>query len=95
MCARGIRCKLSPSSARHWRRTRATAEAWYQKGVVEARTLNFETALNDLQKASAASPKTDLALQIGQLRGEAAGALRQDGGGPGGVEGAAGLTPGR
>ncbi len=46
------------------------AEAWYQKGVVEARTLNFETALNDLQKASAASPKTDLALQIGQLRGK-------------------------
>lgn len=45
------------------------AAAWYEKGVIEARTLDFETALADLQKASEAEPDDELAVRIAKLRG--------------------------
>ena len=32
------------------------AAAWYEKGALEARTLDFETALADLEQASRAAP---------------------------------------
>lgn len=47
----------------------SSAETWYEKAVIEARTLDFETALVDLQKADAAKPKPETAIKIGQLQG--------------------------
>ncbi|HWB04157.1 MAG TPA: tetratricopeptide repeat protein, partial [Verrucomicrobiales bacterium] len=46
-----------------------SADAWYQKAVVEARTLNFDTALGDLEKAGAAKPREELELTIRQFQG--------------------------
>ncbi len=45
-----------------------SAEAWFQKAVVEARTLNFETALQDLEKAAGAKPEADLEGRIRQMQ---------------------------
>ncbi|HEX2749020.1 MAG TPA: tetratricopeptide repeat protein, partial [Verrucomicrobiales bacterium] len=45
-----------------------SADAWYQKAVVEARTLNFDTALSDLEKAVAAKPKEEMELTIRQFQ---------------------------
>lgn len=45
------------------------AGAWYQKAVIEARSLNFETALTDLDKAVAAEPDEELATRVAKLRG--------------------------
>ena len=45
-----------------------SADAWYQKAVVEARTLNFDTALSDLEKAAASKPREDLELTVRQLQ---------------------------
>lgn len=45
-----------------------SAEAGFQKAVVEARTLNFDTALADLEKAAAAKPRPELELEIRQLQ---------------------------
>ncbi len=45
------------------------AVAWYEKGVTEARTLDFDTALADLGRASEAKPDKELALRIAQLQG--------------------------
>ncbi|MEN1681158.1 MAG: tetratricopeptide repeat protein [Planctomycetota bacterium] len=45
------------------------AAAWRQKAELEARTLNFETALADLDAAEKAGPKPDLAVEIAKLRG--------------------------
>jgi len=46
------------------------AAAWYEKGVLEARTLDFETALTDLDQAAKAKPKEELAVRIAKLRGQ-------------------------
>ena len=48
----------------------SSAETWYEKAVVEARTLDFETALADLAKAQQAEPKKDMAVKIAKLRGK-------------------------
>ena len=46
-----------------------SADAWYQKALVEQRTLDFSTAIEDLDKALAASPKAELERDILQLQG--------------------------
>ena len=46
------------------------AGAWYEKAVVEARTLDFETALSDLGVASKANPDDKLAVRIAKLQGQ-------------------------
>ncbi len=46
------------------------AEVWYEKAVVESRTLDFETALADLAKAFDAKPPKELSNKIAQLRGK-------------------------
>ncbi len=46
------------------------AGAWFQKAVVEARTLDFETALSDLQQAGEAKPNDKLAVRIAKLQGQ-------------------------
>jgi len=48
----------------------ANADALYEKAVVEARTLNFESALTDLTSAANAEPSTEDAIKIAQLRGK-------------------------
>ncbi|MEX2171384.1 MAG: tetratricopeptide repeat protein [Pirellulales bacterium] len=57
-----------------FRQTLATdpgnAAAWYEKGVVEARTLDFDTALADLKQAAEAKPDDKLAIQIAKLQGK-------------------------
>ena len=45
------------------------AIVWYEKALVEARTLDFETALADLAKAKAANPKKEIGNKISQLQG--------------------------
>lgn len=45
------------------------ASAWFYKAEVEARTLDFETALSDLQKAQTAGPDDELAANITKLTG--------------------------
>ena len=47
-----------------------SAETWYEKAVIEARTLDFETALADLGKAQAANPKKDIEIKVAKLRGK-------------------------
>ena len=47
-----------------------SAETWYEKAVIEARTLDFETALADLGKAQAANPKKDVEIKVAKLRGK-------------------------
>ncbi|QDT68993.1 Anaphase-promoting complex, cyclosome, subunit 3 [Planctomycetes bacterium MalM25] len=44
------------------------AAAWYEKAVVEARSLNFETALEDLVKAAEAEPDDELSVRVAKLR---------------------------
>ena len=46
------------------------AATLYEKAVVEARTLDFETALADLANASQANPSTEDAIKVAQLRGK-------------------------
>ena len=46
------------------------AATLYEKAVVEARTLDFETALADLAAASQANPSTEDAIKVAQLRGK-------------------------
>ncbi|MEM7385410.1 MAG: tetratricopeptide repeat protein, partial [Verrucomicrobiota bacterium] len=46
------------------------AETYFQKAVVEARTLDFQTALTDLEKAKGAKPKEELERKILQLEGK-------------------------
>ncbi len=46
-----------------------SAETWYQKALVEQRTLDFDTAIADLDKALEANPKEALARDILQLQG--------------------------
>ena len=48
----------------------SSAETWYEKAVVEARTLDFETALTDLGKAQAANPKKEIGVKVAKLRGK-------------------------
>lgn len=47
----------------------AGAEILYQKAQIEARTLDFETALADLAAAAALDPPGELAIDIAKLRG--------------------------
>lgn len=44
------------------------AVAWYQKAILESRSLDFKTALTDLAKASAAKPSNEYATRISKLR---------------------------
>ena len=46
------------------------ADAWYQKALVEQRTLDFDTAIDDLDRALTANPKEDLLRDILQLQGK-------------------------
>ncbi|MEL7498172.1 MAG: tetratricopeptide repeat protein [Planctomycetota bacterium] len=46
------------------------AETLYEKAVVEARTLDFETAIKDLKQAAETNPKSETAVKIAQLRGK-------------------------
>ena len=46
------------------------SQAWYQKAIVESRTLDFDTAIADLQKASELKPESKLATQIAKLQGK-------------------------
>ena len=46
------------------------AQAWYHKAVVEARTLDFETAIANLDTASEAEPDDKLATAIAKLQGK-------------------------
>ena len=46
------------------------ADAWYQKALVEQRTLDFDTAIDDLARALGANPKNDLLRDILQLQGK-------------------------
>ena len=46
------------------------AATLYEKAVVEARTLDFETALADLATASQANPSAEDGIKIAQLRGK-------------------------
>ena len=46
------------------------ADAWYQKALVEQRTLDFDTAIDDLDRALAANPKEDLLRDTLQLQGK-------------------------
>ena len=43
------------------------AETLLEKAKVEARTLDFETALSDLSQAAASDPKSEVAIEIAQL----------------------------
>jgi tetratricopeptide (TPR) repeat protein len=45
------------------------AAAWFFKAEVEARTLDFDTAIADLERARAAEPDAKLALRIAKLQG--------------------------
>ncbi|TWT90192.1 Tetratricopeptide repeat protein [Pseudobythopirellula maris] len=47
-----------------------SASAWYEKAVLEARTLDFETALSDLDAAGKADPDDELSVKIAKLRGQ-------------------------
>ncbi|MFT4642133.1 MAG: tetratricopeptide (TPR) repeat protein [Verrucomicrobiales bacterium] len=46
------------------------AAAWYEKATIEARTLNFEMAIADLEKAAAGNPSANLAIEISKLLGK-------------------------
>ncbi len=46
-----------------------SAEAWYHKALVEQRTLDFDTAIEDLRRALDAEPSADLERDILQLQG--------------------------
>ena len=46
------------------------AATLYEKAVVEARTLDFETALTDLANATKANPSAEDAIKIAQLQGK-------------------------
>ncbi|MEQ8847947.1 tetratricopeptide repeat protein [Botrimarina sp.] len=46
-----------------------SADAWYQKALIEARSLNFENALSDLAKAADAAADDETASRISKLRG--------------------------
>jgi len=48
----------------------ANAEAWFEKAKLGARLLDFDEALADLDKAAAASPKDEVAIEIGKLKGK-------------------------
>lgn len=54
------------------------AETLYEKAVVEARTLDFDSALADLAKAAKSKPKQETAIKIAQLRGRLLVRNRQD-----------------
>ena len=43
---------------------------WYEKAVVEARTLNYESAIADLTKADEQKPDKKLATKIARLKGK-------------------------
>lgn len=45
------------------------AEAWAELAKARARTLDFDKAVNDIDKALASNPKEDLAIQLGKLKG--------------------------
>ncbi len=47
-----------------------SADAWYEKAVIESRLLNFETALADLDKSLEAEPEQKLAVKITKLKGQ-------------------------
>lgn len=47
-----------------------SAEAWYEKAIIEARLLNFETALSDLDQSLEANPEQKLAVKISKLKGQ-------------------------
>ncbi len=46
------------------------AAVWFEKATIEAKTLDFETAISDLEKAAAGDPKEDLAIDIAKLQGK-------------------------
>ncbi|MCA9239826.1 MAG: tetratricopeptide repeat protein, partial [Planctomycetales bacterium] len=46
------------------------ASAWLEKAALEARALNLEAALKDLQQAEQASPSDELRVRISKLRGQ-------------------------
>lgn len=46
------------------------AAAWYEKAVVEARTLDYETAIQDIHKAGESNPDGALATRIEKLKGQ-------------------------
>ncbi len=46
------------------------SEAWFEKARIEARTLNFEAAVADLNKAQEAGAKSELAIKIAKLKGQ-------------------------
>lgn len=46
-----------------------SAEAWYQKAVIESRTLDFEAAIGDLRKSRDLKPEAKLQVQIDKLLG--------------------------
>ena len=46
-----------------------SADIWYQKALVESRTLDFDAALAKLGKCLAAGPSTELSLRASQLHG--------------------------
>ncbi len=52
------------------KRDPTSADAWYEKAVLEARLLNFETALADLDRALSAKPPRKLAVRIAKLQGQ-------------------------
>ena len=45
------------------------AAAWFEKAKISARTLDFQGAVSDLDRAAAGQPKQDLALEIAKLKG--------------------------
>lgn len=47
-----------------------SVETLYEKAVIEARTLDFDTAIADLTTAAAANPKDEVAIKIAQLQGK-------------------------
>ena len=47
----------------------ANADAWYQKALAEARTLDFDSALASLNKAAEARPPAAMLNQIRQMQG--------------------------
>lgn len=46
------------------------AAAWFQKAKIEARSLNFDAAIADLDSAIAAEPDEDLAIEIAKYKGQ-------------------------
>jgi len=48
----------------------ASAATWYHKGLVEARTLDFDTAIADLRKAQEQKTKEKLAVKIAKQLGK-------------------------